>query len=227
VVGGTALRYAGGMDSANAAATPPLTLTPAVAALMLANFVPLAGVLFFGWSLFAVVFLYWMENVVIGLFNMMRMSRAQGSMPEGGAPKLNGKDYAGESRVALILFFMVHYGIFTFVHGMFVFVIFGPFDIEPTTFVLAVAALFVSHGISYMTNFIGRGEYLRVNETTLFMQPYKRIIILHVSILAGAFLTQLIGAPIIALVFFILLKSAVDMWAHVHEHEELAREPRS
>jgi hypothetical protein len=46
--------------------------------LILANLLPLMGVLFFDWSLFAVMYLYWFENVIIGLFNIMRMSRAEG-----------------------------------------------------------------------------------------------------------------------------------------------------
>ena len=38
-----------------------------VAIVILLNIVPLIGVTFWGWSVFALVFLYWIENLVIGL----------------------------------------------------------------------------------------------------------------------------------------------------------------
>jgi hypothetical protein len=41
--------------------------------LIAANLAPLAGVLFAGWDAFDMVFLYWLENVVIGFFNICKM----------------------------------------------------------------------------------------------------------------------------------------------------------
>jgi len=41
-------------------------MSAALAALVLVNVIPLFGVVFFGWSLFEVVVLYWVENLIIG-----------------------------------------------------------------------------------------------------------------------------------------------------------------
>jgi len=41
-------------------------VTPSLAALVIANAIPLVGVLFLGWTVFPLVFLYWLENVVVG-----------------------------------------------------------------------------------------------------------------------------------------------------------------
>lgn len=41
--------------------------------LLAVNCVPLAGVLFWGWSLFEIVVLYWFENLVIGAINALKM----------------------------------------------------------------------------------------------------------------------------------------------------------
>jgi hypothetical protein len=41
-------------------------------ALIAANLVPLGGVLFAGWSAFEVVFLYWLENLIIGFSTSAR-----------------------------------------------------------------------------------------------------------------------------------------------------------
>ena len=37
------------------------------------NLLPAAGVLFWGWRSFDLIFLYWMENLVIGAFTLLRM----------------------------------------------------------------------------------------------------------------------------------------------------------
>src|SRR6188472_645744 len=42
-------------------------------ALIAANTLPLFGVLFFGWDTFSIVFLYWVENVIIGAVNVLKM----------------------------------------------------------------------------------------------------------------------------------------------------------
>ena len=49
-------------------------MTPSLTALVIANAIPLVGVLFIGWTVFPLVFLYWLENVVIGGFNVAKLS---------------------------------------------------------------------------------------------------------------------------------------------------------
>ncbi len=196
--------------------------SPSMIFLVGANLVPLFGVLVLGWSLFAVVFLYWAENVVIGVFNAIRMGQAAGPPPKEQAT-LNGRSYTRGARAALIAFFGVHYGIFTIVHGAFIVALFGPFDLDMRSFLAAVLMLVLSHGISYRKNFIEGGEFRRAHETTLFMQPYRRVILLHVTILFGAVLVVLLGAPLGALALFVVLKTLVDLYAHKRERERFGR----
>src|SRR5438128_1777645 len=47
-------------------AGPSYRITPTAVVLIAANLVPLAGVLFFGWSVFATLLLFWVENVIVG-----------------------------------------------------------------------------------------------------------------------------------------------------------------
>ena len=46
-------------------------------ALVVSNLVPVWGVLFWDWNVFNVLFLFWMENVFIGVFNVLKMSIAK------------------------------------------------------------------------------------------------------------------------------------------------------
>ena len=103
----------------------------AVAALIIANLVPLVGVLWFGWDVWAILIIYWLENGIVGLFNVLKMRRAEGS--EDGSPMaaaetrrrlnsftINGRSPSGSEKAVLIPFFIMHYGIFWVVHGIFV-----------------------------------------------------------------------------------------------------------
>lgn len=76
------------------------------AALLVANSIPLFGVLFFHWQVFPLLLLYWVENVFVGLFNVFRLLLAETSRPEAWLKKLG-----------LIPFFCIHYGMFTYGHG--------------------------------------------------------------------------------------------------------------
>ena len=54
--------------------------------LVAANLVPLAGVLFWGWQVKQVVFLYWAENIVIGLFNLAAILGCEPGPDRRGRP---------------------------------------------------------------------------------------------------------------------------------------------
>ena len=113
--------------------------------------------------------LYWFENIIVGLLNVLRMAW----IPTGDTPA------AGIfQKLFTIFFFSVHYGIFTLVHGIFVFSLLGPGGlmteaaggggtgriVSSLPFVLhdlrwAIPALFLSHLVSFFVNFVGKREY--------------------------------------------------------------------
>ena len=62
----------------------------AVVALLAANAIPIIGVLFFGWSLMTILVLYWLENGIVGLWNIPRMLLARGA-ESGAAARLVGR----------------------------------------------------------------------------------------------------------------------------------------
>ena len=193
-------------------------------ALLLANSVPFIGVLFFDWSLFSVIFMYWLENVAVGIFNIARMRKAEGQLANPQEFLLNGKPYDQSMKNQLIGFFCFHYGIFTAVHGAVIFQMFGPTAVTPVLIAYSFIPLFLSHYISYRTNFIGKEEYKKVSPVELFIQPYKRVVVLHLTILGGGAVAQALGAPVMALVVLIALKTFIDTIAHFIEHQKLSKD---
>jgi hypothetical protein len=191
-------------------------------ALLTANMMPLLGVLAFNWNVTPIMIFYWSENLVVGFYNVLKMRRAQGSVA-GSNTTLNGRQVTQTDRRAMIVFFIVHYGMFTLCHGIFVMVMFGAgFSGIFSELGLALLFLTVSHGISYRRNFIGRGEYQRVAFTSLFWQPYSRVIIMHMTILLGGAWAQAKGAPVYALLVLVTLKTAIDLALHILEHRKFS-----
>jgi ABC-type transport system involved in multi-copper enzyme maturation permease subunit len=173
------------------------------------------------------MFLFWVENVIIGIFNVLKMLIAEPSDRLTWAAKM-----------AAIPFFCFHYGMFTFVHGLFLMVLFGGFFdtedfpgwnaftgvITENQLYWAILILFLSHLVSYVFNYIIKGEYKKSTLNNLMSQPYKRIVILHITILLCGFLVMTLGIPVIGLVILLVLKNYFDIRAHVRQHTGYSRD---
>lgn len=174
--------------------------------LIAANTLPLLGVLFWAWDSASVVVFFWAENLIIGLFNVVKML-----------------SFGSAQGLFLALFFTVHYGGFTVGHGLFIAQLFG---LEASSD-LALDALWfwgfvglvISHGGSLLLNFFLGGERARTTPAGLMAAPYKRIVILHVTIIVGGMGVEALGSPLPLLVLLVLLKVAVDLRGHLREHD--------
>lgn len=205
-------------------------------ALLATNALPLIGVLFFKWDAFMIVLLYWSENVVIGFYNVLKIAFAKVDHPAENLGKL-----------FMIPFFTIHYGGFTAVHGVFVLAMFKQgddffpsgdtwpcffvfvqllfnviakaFNAIPNNARFVILAMFISHGISFGYNYLYRREYATINPARLMGQPYARIVVLHIAIIFGGFLTAALGSPIGLLVMLVILKTFLDVKLHQREHK--------
>ena len=204
----------------------------AVIALVVANLVPLIGVLFLGWNVWNILVIYWLENGIVGAFNVLKMAKADGSAlgtTDAFALMVNGRPASDAAKVFLIPFFCVHYGLFWLVHGVFVltlplFASIGGGSLTPTDgptvgpILCAVVALAVSHGLSYWLNFVRGGEYRRTTAGALMFAPYGRLVALHLTIIFGAMATIVTGAPAAAVAILVAIKIAIDLALHLREH---------
>ncbi|MCU0950521.1 MAG: DUF6498-containing protein [Burkholderiaceae bacterium] len=197
---------------------PGLQRAVAVASALVATL----GVLHFGWPVFVVMLLYWLENVLIGLANVLRIL-VTGTRPgSGGMP----------SHLFLAAFFTLHYGIFAAAHGMFVLVLFGPdgaIDVaveKPATaltllgdaladpwLALACAVLAASVAIDTLRWLRGSRHVAasKSDAQALMAEPYGRVAVLHVTLIFGAALTAMLGAPAAAAVLLVALKLGHDL----------------
>lgn len=203
-------------------------LTPTV--LVVANLLPIAGVLFWTWDIGAIVTLYWAENLAIGAITILRMLRAS--------------FWAG---LGVSAFFLIHYGGFTGVHGMFLVSIFeigdtSPFDdlswpfffvfVEmlarvtetifsnaPQAWLLAAAMIATSHLVSFFYHVVMKGEDDNKASRDLMTSPYGRVVVLHVAIIAGGFAVAALGSTIGLLLVLVVLKIILDLTIHKRRHK--------
>lgn len=184
-----------------------------LALLVALNLVPLIGVLNWGWKSFDLIFLYWMENVVIGGFTVARMVIR---------PYRHPLDFAFLLFIAP--FFCVHYGMFCWGHGTFVVSLFGSRDafdeglLSATLAVLsaphmlaALAALTLIQAVDWARDVRQRGIGAD-GIKTLMVKPYRRIVILHITIIAAGFALAALDEPTAGLMILVLVKTATDVW---------------
>ena len=205
-----------------------------LALLVLVNALPVAGVLFLDWDVLALMVLYWSENLVLGFYTLASMLVKS---PLGG--------------LGMALFFCIHYGGFCAAHGLVIltvltdadpdliqgdrwplFLVFvqllvgvirAVLEFAPVAWLLAFAALFVSHGVSFIVNFLLGGERDRLSLQQLMTSPYKRIMILHVAVIAGGIAVTALGQPIGMLLVLVALKLSLDIALHLKEHRAAER----
>jgi hypothetical protein len=198
---------------------PPLWSASGLA-LVSANLLPLFGVLFFGWDIAAVMVLFWVESAVIAFYTILKMA-------------VVGKLTA----IVAVPFFVGHFGGFMAMHFLFIYMFFlrglasGP---EPavadalrgvfTPIWTSVAALVISHGVSFFTNFIGRREYNATTLSALMSAPYHRIVVMQITVIFGGWIVLLMKSPGGALVLLIVAKTMVDFWAHRTEHGRMRKD---
>jgi len=200
--------------------TPPLLASTIF--LVGGNLVPLGGALLGGWSVYDIVLLFWAENLVIGAMQVLRMGTV------AVLRKL-------PAMLFLAGFFCFHYGLFTFVHGTFVVAMLAPPGERAEGLAGAMAlltsaegllwglvGLAASHLFSYVVNFLLGGEWRHPEPMQLMVQPYGRIVVLHLTILGGAFLATALGEVAVVLALLVVLKVIVDLRAHWRQHAPAA-----
>lgn len=183
----------------------------AVGALVAINLVPLVGVLAWGWKLEDVLLLYWFENVAIGLASAVKLGMV-----------------ARRAGFVLVPFFLLHFGLFAFVHLLFLIGLlhFGrpeEFSVGTTlgTFLathrLVALGLLASHASSFVLNYLGRAEYRGATVHQAMVAPYRRVVVMHLTLFAAGLGVALLGTPAVGLAVMVLLKVAVDLRGHLRE----------
>ena len=185
---------------------------PTAIAVIVANCVPIVGVLAFGWDLRSIMFVYWLETAVVVFYSVLKVVTVGGPITLLWMPG-----------------HLAFFGVFMSFHLMMILALgptpgggFFPPDIIRELFRRTWSAgigLVVSHGISFVVNFLGNGEYRHTTVNEQVAAPWKRVLIMHATMLVGAWSVMLFEAPVGALVMLAVLKIVVDLHGHLRERQ--------
>lgn len=157
----------------------------AVAMAIAFNAITLLGVLWWGWPPGNVYALFWLENLVLGIFGLVKVATARGA----GKPvrlEINDRPAGNASPALLAVFFAFHYGIFCLVHGVFTGIVAVSAGLDPSFLFLGfpLILLVVRYTVETLTSWFGRGG-LRdvVSPAQAMFQPYPRVIVLHLAVM--------------------------------------------
>lgn len=185
---------------------------PPVLAVLVINLIPAACVLFLGWSALALLLLYWAENVILGVINVFKM----------GVISFAGGVTNALMALFIIPFFIVHYGAFCAGHGFFTVLLVGgalqghdPFEAaqgiwrERWNYVAPLLAMTAFH-LTAFVQWLRAGAWKQTSIDRQMTEPYRRIIIMHVTILFGGALVVMLGQPAAAVALLAVLKTLFE-----------------
>jgi hypothetical protein len=182
------------------------------------DLLPIYGVIAWGWNAVPLVMLYWMENIVAGAMTLPRIFIAGASFGPMGL-------VAG---LGLCVFFVFHYGLFCFVHGIFL-VGFASFAAGPEamgdTAMMDITGIFqfgLNSGLHvdwmiyiiaafqvvvFVWEFLVKGGWKDTNPMAEMFAPYGRIVVLHFALFVGAGALFVLGQPMVGVLALILFRA--------------------
>lgn len=169
-------------------------------------------------SAITILFAYFLETIIIGLFNALKMLWCI----------LFSKSKSSE--FGLIFFFLFHYGFFVAIQSIFGFALFSfkaetiikePFNIienyisilnlEDIKYVLP--AIIFTHLGKFISDFIYNKKYLKFTTKEIMFKPYVRIFIQQFVVILSFFFIALDnkGAGIVAAILLIFFRLVIDL----------------
>ncbi|MBI5661801.1 MAG: hypothetical protein HZC46_06620 [Ignavibacterium album] len=170
-----------------------------------------------------VMWIYWIQSVIIGIFNFFRILMLKNFSVIG--MKINGKEISPNraAKVSTAIFFLFHYGFFHIVYA--VFLVTFPMIISEEKaatggfyLFFTAAVFFVNYGVEfYKEQTTVTGE--TPNLGAVMFMPYFRIIPMHLTIILGGFIAASgsffhTDTSLIVIILLMGIKTFVDLITH-------------
>lgn len=205
---------------------------------ILSNLFPLYGVIMYDWTIFSVVYIYWIELLIISTFQLFKILLAQGDAGSGFMSRLT----------LAFKFFAFRTGIFFF-YLLFIIVFLGfmvsakekgaglniirIMTFQDVFFKVAMLSFVVYNLVEFIVKYIATGKYKYAKPADYYSMFDGRIIVVHIVVVLGTFLYQLVldklnadhkTAMIACVSLFIVVKLIADTVKHSLSSEEAPEE---
>lgn len=216
--------------------------------LVLVNLYPIYGVVFLGWNAKFILYTYWCENLIIGLFTVLKMLKTKIYLDNTQLdnPNLNTNN-VGESNSSKILSFIWVYCGASFLYYIVIAILTTEtsgtvlFNL-PRQIIVPVGFIFLSHTFSYVVNFIIGAEYKKLSLDEEIKMPVRRLVIVHLTVTLGSLVIKGVGVVlmiimalffgltipqsvtgVVLLIIMVLAKIFLDIIAHLQEHNGIKK----
>ncbi|MFH1544833.1 MAG: DUF6498-containing protein [archaeon] len=190
--------------------------------LILSNFITIILAVVFSWSLMIILWSYWLQSIIIGLFNFIRILSLKDFSVQG--MEINNQPIKKPTqgiKIFIAFFFAFHYGFFHLVYSFFL----GAFTFASQTlsftdfgFIFLSGIIFFFNHLFSFLHFKNKPQKQNIGRIMFF--PYARIFPMHLTIIFAGFFLFSGTASAFVLVFFLALKTIADLIMHYIEHKE-------
>lgn len=197
--------------------------------LIIANIIPIIGVIYWNWDIFPVVYIYFLETIVICLFGFFKIILAQGidyTIEQGFIshillsqffPRLHSGSSKGSVLISYFICIIFYIGLLF----LLCLIVLTPSDFakswEPSYFI-ALISLLISHSISFWQNYIKNQEYVYAVPYTQMTQPFDRVMVMILVFSITAFTIYRIEVSVLTILSLIIVKIIFDIIYHYQEH---------
>jgi hypothetical protein len=188
------------------------------------NLVPLVGVFLFGWNIDQLIFLYCLECLVAGLFDITGLILARKKYDRYKIiSQPSGKDLVSQatsSKSNLILFFSITYLVLVVGLSKIIFrevihmenIFKGNFNTA-----MATATIFLGYLGHFYSHYIVTGKYKVTDPADLFYPPFRRVIILFaLMFISQTLFTKVIPGTTFYLGVLIMGKMCIDLGTYYY-----------
>jgi len=198
------------------------------------NLVPIVGVLLLGWEVGVVLILFWIQNGIVGLANIVKIAAAGGPIepPRGIGRTFRLAGVVGSAdaptpalRIANAWSFAFNYGGFWLFHGLFVMLIASGLLFDPAPLPSDLSAWVpplspsvwlgaATLGVLALADLVGwfrAGMHRTTSCVAQSNEPYRRVIPLHVAIVVGSALVLAMGQALALIVVLVVVKTGIEL----------------
>lgn len=216
-----------------------------IVSLVIVNLVTIALALSQGWNILTLLWVYWLQSIIIGFFNFIRIL----SLKEFSTKniKINKKKVkpTEKNKLFIALFFAFHYGFFHFIYAVFL-LVYSCFSSFPSSSLVSnpfsslavfsmgslnsgelafIPVMGVVFFFNHLLSFLFHKKELKKKQSIgrLMFFPYARIFPMHLVIVLGATVIQ--SQALLAI--FLFLKMGADLTMHYIEHSPQNKKTKS
>ncbi|MBP6154777.1 MAG: hypothetical protein KA457_08160 [Chitinophagales bacterium] len=228
------------MNINNLSNTAPNKINYILPFILFANLMPIYGVLNFGWTLFSVLYIYWLELLIITFFDFLKIVSANGDDSTNWMKLvLGGKLIL--IRVGIFFFYLTF--LITFIGIMLsaknedvkdLVTMADALFLKSTFYKITLLSVFISHTIDFYFSFIASNKYKNTTAQKEFIFLDAHILVVHIVIVLSVFLYKGLtekmniehtSAIVACVSLFAIIKIVVDYAKAVTNNKDLPNKP--